>query len=192
MIFFLASIIYHHDFLRDNIDSQHPLFSKRLFTRSIVLDEVRYANGYEALHDTVLTGYDRCPDCGMTATGIPTHILLANQIEELRTEIQSQKQQIQHLQEKQQESLQYYQDDLLKEIWGLPDALRENLLENFNIEGASPLNMRDIRRIIAVMLQEISEKIESLSALVKSGSSNVAWATAQTQECQHSSPSAVD
>ena len=195
VIFFLASIIYHHDFLRDNIDSQHPLFSKRLFTRSIVLDEVRYANGYEALHDTVLTGYDRCPDCGMTATGIPTHILLANQIEELRTEIQSQKQQIQHLQEKQQESLQRYQDDLLKEIRGLPDALRENLLENFNIEGASPLNMRDIRRIIednnAVMLQEISEKIESLSALVKSGSSNVAGAAVQTQECQLSSPSAA-
>ena len=41
-----------------------------------------------------------------------------------------------------------------------------------------------------MMLQEISKKIESLGALVKSGSSNVAGAAVQTQECQHSSPSA--
>ena len=52
--------------------------------------------------------------------------------------------------------------------------------------------MRDICRIIednnAVMLQEISEKIESLSALVKSGSSNVAGAAVEALESQVSSP----
>ena len=44
--FLLASLVYHADFLRDELDPQHPLFSSRLFT-----------GGYlERLHEKVISG----------------------------------------------------------------------------------------------------------------------------------------
>ena len=50
---------------------------------------VTYRNVYEALKGHVICGRDRCPDTGMQATGIPAHIVIANQVSDLRDTFES-------------------------------------------------------------------------------------------------------
>ena len=140
-IHLIASAVHHTPFLRSELDRHHPLFKKRLFTKSIILDGVRYMNAYEVLKDHVVTGYDRCSDCGMTSTEIPTHILLSNQIYDLKCEIQRQNERIKELQHTQQQTLDRCQEVILGEIRRLPDLLRDNLLENFQFENVAPVNI---------------------------------------------------
>ena len=50
---------------------------------------VAYCNVYEALKGHVICGQDQCPDTSMQATGIPTHILIANQVSDLRDAVEN-------------------------------------------------------------------------------------------------------
>ena len=175
-IHLIASAVHHTPFLRSELDRHHPLFKKRLFTKSIILDGVRYMNAYEVLKDHVVTGYDRCSDCGMTSTGIPTHILLSNQIYDLKCEIQRQNERIKELQHTQQQTLDRCQEVILGEIRRLPDLLRDNLLENFQFENVAPVNIRDIRRLIednnTMLLRQIGDQIQKITTLVGMGNTN--------------------
>ena len=69
--YFLAALVYHEDFLRGFLNAEHPIFRSRIFTRN---------NHLETLRELVVTGIGRCPYTGMTATGVPTHIVLAKDL----------------------------------------------------------------------------------------------------------------
>lgn len=85
--FCLASLVYHSQWLRDNLPQEHPLFSTALFRNPVLLT---------SLKPHVSTHILSSPS-GMRATGIPPHVSLLlnltsmeNQVREVNTHITSQ------------------------------------------------------------------------------------------------------
>jgi hypothetical protein len=75
--FLVASVIYHQDWIRDNLRPTHPIFSSRLWTSTYL----------RSLKDSVVTGINRTDSSSLVATGLPRHIVQANQISELESEV---------------------------------------------------------------------------------------------------------
>lgn len=71
----LASLVYHHDFLRQTLPAKHPLFSTPLFSDPQLLNNLRAK---------VTAGTS---DPSMTATGLPPFILIMNEVKECRKEV---------------------------------------------------------------------------------------------------------
>jgi hypothetical protein len=71
---FLASIVYHEPWLRQNLDSQHPLFHTTLFAADYITQL--------GLRGEVLLGEGQCAVTGLTASGLPPTIAIANQVAE--------------------------------------------------------------------------------------------------------------
>lgn len=64
--YLLASLLYHEDYLRNELDMSHPISSSRVFSANCKL---------EMLRTSILTGFGYCSDTGMQATGLPPHII---------------------------------------------------------------------------------------------------------------------
>jgi hypothetical protein len=75
--YFLASIVYHFEFLKTHLDPRHPLFKSRFVTHGLV----------DRLKAHVVTGLSTCPHTNMAATGIPPHLAITSAMEKMRTEI---------------------------------------------------------------------------------------------------------
>ena len=67
------------EWLRETLHQNHPLFNQRVWTSGI-LDRLENEN-------KVLTGTMFNEVSGMSATGVPPHIILANEIADLRQEV---------------------------------------------------------------------------------------------------------
>lgn len=78
--FLLASVVYHEDYLRTNLDADHPIFSARVFTQNAILEKLR---------GNVLLGTARCEQTGMIASGIPPHLAAAAKIENLHSKVEA-------------------------------------------------------------------------------------------------------
>jgi hypothetical protein len=85
--FLVASIVHHEQFLRNRLGTQHPLFQQCLFVRHV-------ADGKTAV-ELLRREHVRCgvnnvnPETQMTATGIPPHLILANELKEVKVQISS-------------------------------------------------------------------------------------------------------
>jgi hypothetical protein len=115
----LASICYHEQWLRSTLSATHPLFSTGLFTSDTMA----------ALKAHVFVGCCRCPDTGLTATGIPPHLTMANELKAvvqqsaaLRAELQTQ-------------------------CAGLPSSVVDTLLSKRSINGGIPVTKDDLIRM---------------------------------------------
>eukprot|EP00644_Phytophthora_capsici_P018791 jgi/Phyca11/132811/e_gw1.234.3.1 len=66
--FALASLLYHIDFLRQHLESNHPLFQSPLFADSVLV--------------TSLRSIIRCnaEDCEIQPTGVPPHVMILSDI----------------------------------------------------------------------------------------------------------------
>ncbi len=115
--FLLASIVYHADFLREVLAPDHPLFASQVFAGSFV----------NKLRGKATAGIAKSP-VGMRATGVPQHLILAAEFAELRDDFNALKDSMtaQNSIDKQQ---------IFDRVDGVPEALHEMLLKNFNIEG---------------------------------------------------------
>lgn len=105
--FLLASLSFHRDWLKANLHAQHNLFNQPVWTSGI-LDRVA---------SKVLTGNGRNTESGLCATGIPPHILLANEIVKVRHDMNSMK------------------SEIFTKLNDLPNELKATMLQNFNIAG---------------------------------------------------------
>jgi hypothetical protein len=76
--YLLASLLYHHNYLRTNLSASHPIFHARVFIRNQLLERLKagfiMVNGFWT-------------DCGMKATGIPQHIAITKQMHDLGTRL---------------------------------------------------------------------------------------------------------
>ena len=135
--FFLASIVYHQDFLRQNLAKSHPLFDQRIFTQFVKLKDSTFQCACTALKEFVVTGHDECKFTGMRATGIPSHLIVAKQVHTLSERIT-------HL----ENALLTQQNNcllqLLNEIKAVPSQLCQLLLERFQVDGVAPLTRADM------------------------------------------------
>lgn len=133
--FLLASMVHHKDYLQSTLNSNHPLFLTRLWTSGIL----------DTLSPRVYTGNGKHPVTHMTATGIPPHILLANELVALRGDIS------------------VLRSVLMEKLAEVPDRVKECLLENFRVDGTVPITASQVQ----TMMADLQERL--LLAIVEQG-----------------------
>jgi hypothetical protein len=73
--FFLASIIYHEQFLREKLHPLHPIFASRVFKNNPLLSHMQGG---------VLLGIGQCKETELKATRIPPHLAVVSELNEPR------------------------------------------------------------------------------------------------------------
>ena len=119
--FLLASVVHHRNWLITTLPQSHPLFNTRLWTSGII----------NRLVPWVLTGSGRNSTSLLTATGIPPHILLANEIAKV------------------DEKLESVKATLIARLETLPEQLKAVMLENFQINGVLPITHSQVVSMIS-------------------------------------------
>lgn len=138
--FLLASLCYHEQWLREMLPSQHPLLNSYLFASGAVA----------TLKPHVLTGCGFCPVTGLTATGIPPHLAITNELTKAM----------------QQTGLM--KEALLTKCAELPSEMVTVLLSKFSINGALPVTLDDLKSLlkeaVAQMRTEIRDALPAASS----------------------------
>ena len=132
--YLLASLVYHRIWLKDTLPVCHPFFTSRVWT-SGKLDE---------LASKVETGYMRNERTGMSASGIPPHIITLDKLEEVIAELAGVKQTIIQVSDE------------------MPNKLAERILENFNIDGVVPMSRTDMEQMLAAVKGSLQETMQTL------------------------------
>ena len=133
--FLLASLIYHQQYLTELQVSnpRHPLFLQRVWTSGVLI----------RLKDKVGAGCNRNPISKLTATGVPPHLVLANSIVGLRHDMCMMK------------------EEIIAKLEQLPDALKNTMLENFQIEGTVPITRHEMHDMMKISVDDLKKTIES-------------------------------
>jgi hypothetical protein len=134
----LASIVHHQSWLRTKLHPNHPLFNTRLWTSGIV----------DRLSTSVFCGTGRNPITLLTATGIPPHILLANEIAKVEGRLDT------------------LQTDLMEKLNNLPQELKLVMLHNFQVNGALPITHSQVVDMISNLERTILSAMQSQLASI--------------------------
>jgi hypothetical protein len=139
--FLLASIVYHEDWLKRNLHHNHPIFLQRIFSGG-------YVSRLKAL---VVTGSGTDPDCGMVATGIPHHILLAERLRAVEDKMDV-------VLKRKLEDLSDHLDDQLEQ---LPSKLSSKLRSEFVIEGTVAVTRHDVVEVVESLRLDLISRFSS-------------------------------
>ena len=88
-------------------------------------------------------GCNRNPVSKMSATGIPPHLVIANRIVDLQKDMDSMKYQI------------------INKLAQLPEALKQAMLENFQIDGTVPITRREMHEMMKTSIDDLKNTIET-------------------------------
>ena len=153
--YLFASLVFHEDFLRNELCEHHPLWNQRIFIKK------QWINGYG--NDERSCHYRHCDNPLMMATGIPSHLAIAHELGELKTELRE-------LKESHAHDVQHGVQTLKSIMSELPLKLKETLLENFTVDGVAPVNMADMERLVAtnneIIMLRLEEAVAALSRSV--------------------------
>lgn len=127
--FLLAALVSHKDWLVEHLHTDHPLFKERVWTMYVSTN---------TFTERVLTGKLENPISGLVATGVPTNVIIAGELRELKA-----------VMKEQHESTHTLINKIRNEM---PAAVAEVILERFNVEGAVSVTMDDVSRIVSEQL----------------------------------------
>jgi len=140
MPFLLASVVYHQDWLRSTLSPSHPLFLSRLFT-----------DGHaQRLKSHVLLGVGVCKKTGLTATGVPHHLVISHNLLELQHEMRAEMTSMKRKFEDLEANVHLRLDEL-------PQKVTDTLRSSFEISGAIAVTRQDIQNIFDALRQEIRD-----------------------------------
>jgi hypothetical protein len=126
----------------ESSNPRHPLFLQRVWTSGVLL----------RLKDSVGAGCKRHPISKMTATGVPPHLVLANSIVHL------------------EEDIGVMREVIITKLEQLPEALKQSMLENFQIDGTVPITRHEMHDMMRLSIDDLKKSIEtSLNSLVLRG-----------------------
>jgi hypothetical protein len=148
--FLLASICHHESWLRSTLSANHPLFLSPLFASGML----------ESLRVHVLTACYRSPLTGLTATGIPPHLAMSNELTAVMRETEAMKVQ------------------LLSQYASLPSDVVTTLMNKFVIQGAIPVTVDDIKALLTQAVSEMNTHMRN--ALPDSARASAPAAAADT------------
>jgi hypothetical protein len=129
--FLLASVCYHEEWLRSTLPATHPLFSTYLFASGAVAH----------LKPHVISGRSRCPVTGLTATGIPPHLAITNELTDVVRQTQLMK------------------DAVLSRCAQLPSELVTVMLSKFSINGAIPVTLDDLKALLNTAVNQMRTEL---------------------------------
>ena len=135
--YLLASVVYHRSWLLSTLSETHPLFNTRMWTSGII----------NRLAPLVFTGTGRNPVTLLTATGIPPHILLANEIAKVNDKVENMK------------------ETLMSRLDSLPAELKVVMLENFQVNGVLPISHSQVVSMISNLEQTILNAMQQQGQL---------------------------
>jgi hypothetical protein len=115
--YLIASLIYHEQYLRDNLDPNHPIFTVRVFARNTLLPELR--------RSTILA-ISTSPVTSLKATEIPPHLAIATRVNRIAEEISAMMKELKALPD------------------SIASTVVNELRESFSINGVVPVCLRDI------------------------------------------------
>jgi len=104
-------------------------------------------------------------EVGMTASGIPSHILIKSKLDEVN-------QLVQDLSSKYERESVANRELIEKQLLLPPMKLNEELMKHFQIQGVNPINMADLQRAISENSKAMMDKIEELIAAQRGSSSS--------------------
>ena len=142
--YLLASLIYHQPYLVTLSLSNpgHPLFLQRIWTSGVLV----------RMKEMVGAGCNRNPVSKMTATGVPPHLVLAHSIVGL------------------QEDVGLIKDCIVAKLEQLPEALKQTMLQNFQIEGTVPITRHEMQEMMRLSISDLKTTIEtSLQSIAQRG-----------------------
>jgi len=113
--------VYHKSWLIATLHRNHPLFNTPLWTSGII----------DRLSPILLSGSGRNAVSLLNATGIPPHILLANEIAKVDRKVESMRM------------------DLIARLDALPEELKASMLENFQVNGVVPITHTQVVAMIS-------------------------------------------
>lgn len=151
--FLLASILFHAKFLRETLDPHHPLFTSPLYRSGLV----------ERWQDRVLVGTS-CSETGLSATGVPIHIVISNSVKEL-------------------------DQRLTQRMAELPHLVKADILRDVRIEGVQPVQ-RSEWEMLERRLDTITEAVQAIlagragTAATSAGASSSASVSRQNDDSQ--------
>jgi hypothetical protein len=123
----LASLVYHYEFLDKNLGTHDRLRSSRVWT----------SGSLTVLKGKVLIVRGRCVSTGMTATGIPPHIVQALATTELKDTMIQQSTAIRN------------------DIGQMPELLSNEILGRFQVNGAVPVTAQGVQAMLTQMQNQI-------------------------------------
>lgn len=127
IVHLLASLVFHQPYLERTLAASHPLKLTRLWTSGVLI----------SLRDKVESGVVYNPKTNLSATGIPPHILVLDEINRVQRK----------------------QDELDAKVDKIPELVRDRLLEAIQINGAMPIT----REYVDGMFSTIREELRNLS-----------------------------
>ena len=142
--YLLASLVHHREYLNELKirHPRHPLFLQRVWTTGILL----------RLKDDVVTGCNRNSVSKMFATGVPPHLVLANRIVALENRVDFLDVNVRH-------EINAGNTDIKNVLQGLPEAIKDNMLLNFRIDGVIPITPHQIEEMMESMKTQILSAI---------------------------------
>jgi hypothetical protein len=100
----------------------------------------------DQLADKVLAGTMINEVSGLSATGVPPHILLANEISNLRQEIT--------------QKVSTMEENLGGAIDQLPERVKQAVLDNFQVDGSIPITHGQINDMVISLRNELLTAID--------------------------------
>jgi hypothetical protein len=86
---------------------------------------------------------NRNPISTMTATGVPPHLVLANSVAKLQRKMVCMK------------------EDIIDKLEHLPEALKQSMLEDFQIEGTVPITRHEMQEMMRLSKDDLKNSIEN-------------------------------
>ena len=131
--YLLASLVYHHEYLDKTIGQQDRLRSSRLWTSGLL----------PKLKNKVLLGNGYCEATGMTATGVPPHIVIAVATEKM------------------QEMLLHEAHEIRGEIAEVPGKMCDKLLQQFEVNDALPMTLANVQAMLTTMQEQLLQQLKA-------------------------------
>jgi hypothetical protein len=147
MPYLVASVTYHSNWLRGTLSTQHPIFTSRLFTDGHV----------SRLKNKVLLGVGTCEFTGMTATGVPHHLVVSNTVKSLGEKVTFFELSVKR-------KIEEVEMTIMDKLMSLPSKLTDTMRSNFNIEGAIAVTRQDMVTMFNEMRNEIRDSIADRNA----------------------------
>ena len=138
--YLVASVLFHKNWLIEQLPALHPLFQSRLWR----------SENFHGLGERILTGKFFNPESNMKATGMPTHLVGVKNVESRLDSLEG--------------KVNGNHDQSMETLERLPERLQRMIMDSFAIEGARPMNQRDIETLFNNFRDEVLQRIDSTTA----------------------------
>ena len=142
--YLMASIIFHRQYLTATLASSHPLFLSRIWTTGI-MDTLQYS---------VNAGCGTNLQTGMTASGVPPTLVIANELNSLSVRVEN-------LQKSVVEEQHILLSIMIEKMDTLPASIGDHIRHNLEINGVVQVTVSDVTRIVNEMASTLLSAIDA-------------------------------